>query len=83
MISFLKEIILIIKALNYVINVIEAKSYDQFTSVLSIIYDLDLILFYIIDQYANLWREILINGLFDILLMITQTIYISEGRNEA
>lgn len=83
MISFLKEIILIIKALNYVINVIEAKSYDQFTSVLSIINDLDLILFYIIDQYANLWREILINGLFDILLMITQTIYIREGRNEA
>lgn len=83
MISFLKEIILIIKALNYVINVIEAKSYDQFTSVLSIINDLDLILFYIIDQYANLWREILINGLFDFLLMITQTIYIREGRNEA
>lgn len=83
MISFLKETILIIKALNYVINVIEAKSYDQFTSVLSIINDLDLILFYIIDQYANLWREILINGLFDILLMITQTIYIREGRNEA
>lgn len=83
MISFLKEIILIIKALNYVINVIEAKSYDQFTSVLSIINDLDLILFYIIDQYANIWREILINGLFDILLMITQTIYIREGRNEA
>lgn len=83
MISFLKEIILIIKALNYVINVIEAKSYDQFTSVLSIINDLDFILFYIIDQYANLWREILINGLFDILLMITQTIYIREGRNEA
>lgn len=83
MISFLKETILIIKALNYVINVIEAKSYDQFTSVLSIINDLDLILFYIIDQYANIWREILINGLFDILLMITQTIYIREGRNEA
>lgn len=83
MISFLKEIILIIKASNYVINVIEAKSYDQFTSVLSIINDLDLILFYIIDQYANLWREILINGLYVFLLMITLTIYIREGRNEA
>lgn len=83
MISLYQETHFDDNSFSYVFNVIKAKSNDQFTSVLSIIYDLDLILFYIIDQYANLWREILINGLFDFLLMITQTIYIREGRNEA